>query len=127
MTLISHMLECTRTCTCIHTKKIPTNSAGVCLHSSTLCFITGPFPPPNTRTGAGDKECTHSPLYTTSHLRGGNWKEEEKGGEREEVRRTAEEGVKGLDGGEEDSGGRMNVCHSRDKPGLARAKAKVWV
>lgn len=52
--------------------------AGACLHSRTLCFITGPFPRPNTQTGAGDKERTHSPLYTTSHLNSGNWKEEEK-------------------------------------------------
>lgn len=44
--------------------------------------------------GAADKECTHSPLYTTSHLSRGNWKGEEKGGESGEVRRTADEGVK---------------------------------
>lgn len=44
--------------------------------------------------GAADKECTHSPLYTTSHLSRGNWKGEEKGRERGEVRRTADEGVK---------------------------------
>lgn len=93
VTLISHSPECACTHIHLHTHtEIPTNLARVCLHSSTLCFITGPFPPPNTRTGAGDKECAHSPLYTTSHLSRGNCKEEEKGGEHGEVRRTADEG-----------------------------------
>lgn len=116
-------------CTHIHLytiTKITTKQAGVCLHSSTLCFITGPFPPPNTWRGAGDKECTHSALYTTSHLSRGNWKEEEKGGECREVRRTADEGTRT---GRRRGGQwwrRMNVCRSRDKPGPPRPKAKVW-
>lgn len=95
----------------------------MCLHSSALCFITGPFPPPNTRTEAGDKECTHPPLYTTSHLSEGNWKEEEKGGERGEVRRMADEGEEGPGWGEEEE--RRSVCLCRYEPGAPAAKVEA--
>lgn len=72
-----------------HQKYLQTRS--VCACAAVLCFITGPFPPTNTQTGAVDKECTNSPQYTTSHLSGGNWNDEEKGEVRREVRGTADE------------------------------------
>lgn len=94
MTLISHSQHCMRKHKRIHTlthTKIPEIVAGVCTAVLSVSIQTY-FSPPNTSSGAGDKECTHSPLYTKSHLRRGNWKEEKKGGEHGEERRTADDG-----------------------------------
>lgn len=87
MVLISHSGMCTWT----HTKTYRPASRAP-LNSDALGFITGPFPRPNTRTGVGDEACAHSPLWTTSHLSRGNWKEREKGEASAEVKRTADEG-----------------------------------
>lgn len=92
VTLIRHTPECVHACAHIYSHQNTYKLVGVYLHSTTLCFIMDPFPPPNTQTGAGDKESTHSTLYTTSHLSRGNWKEEQKGGGHREVSRTADEG-----------------------------------